>query len=82
MRKWKPMETAPYNTAVEIKAGGMAFKAIFLSNVSIDESGKYCDQWQAVHEGKHPPCWTDGACWESNDDEMMSIQPTHWRSLP
>jgi len=41
-----------------------------------------CDQWQAAVEGEHPPCWSDGACWESNADEIGSLQPNAWRPLP
>lgn len=78
---WQDISTAPYETAVEIKAGHMTFEAMLVPNGSEDENGS-CDQWCAIHEGEHPPCWSEGACWASNVDEVTSLQPEAWRPLP
>lgn len=78
---WRPLDTAPYNTPVRIKAGNMTFIAELLPSASMNEDGE-CDQWQAVHEGEHPPCWSGGACWASNENEDPSLQPEGWMPLP
>ncbi|WP_174804399.1 hypothetical protein [Martelella limonii] len=80
--KWRPIETAPYKTVVRVKVGNsMTFEARLMPDASLNSGGKSCDQWQAVHEGEHPEDWSDGACWESNADEMPSSQPTAWRPI-
>lgn len=77
---WQPIDTAPYNVDLTIRAGSMTFKAMLCPDVSMNEHGEHCDQWQATIEGQHPPCWSDGCCWESNEDEIMSLQPDAWMS--
>lgn len=76
---WRPIESAPFNTPVEIKAGSMTFLARLEPDVSEDENGQSCDQWLAEIEGEHPPCWSAGACWSSNENDDRSLQPTAWR---
>ncbi len=81
MGEWQDIASARYGEIVLIRAGRMSFEAVLVPDVSINESGDFCDQWQAAHEGEHPPCWTDGACWESNEDDRASLQPTAWMPL-
>ncbi len=78
--EWQSIETAPYQMPVEVRVGHMTMAATLEPNASEDEHGS-CDQWQAVHEGEHPPCWSEGACWASNIDEIESLQPSAWRHL-
>lgn len=78
---WQPIETAPYDTRVLLKVGSMTFPAKLHQGVSMDEDGNDCDQWSAIFEGEHPPCWSGGACWASNEDEVPSIQPSAWKPL-
>ncbi len=79
--EWFPIETAPYDTTLEVRVGSMTFLARLQPDAAEDENGS-CDQWQAAVEGEHPSCWSEGACWESNIDECQSLQPTGWRPLP
>lgn len=76
---WQPIDTAPYSTPVEVRVGSMTFLARLESDASLSDDEQPCDQWQAVNEGEHPPCWSEGACWSSNTDEVMSRQPEAWR---
>lgn len=78
MTRWQPIETAPYDTPVAVKAGRMHFGAILRPGASMTENGVPCDQWRATGD-RFPKNWSEGACWESNADEMMSDQPTAWR---
>lgn len=80
-RNWISIECAPYNEPVEVKTGWRKFKAVLVPDISLTSEGVSCDQWHACEGEKHPPCWTDGACWESNADEQMSIVPTGWRPI-
>lgn len=77
---WLPIETAPYGLAVEVRVGeGMTFIAVLEPDASMTSDEQPCDQWQAVHEGEHPPCWSGGACWASNENDDTSLQPIAWR---
>lgn len=80
--EWKPIESAPYGTPVRVKAGHMTFVARLMPDASMTSEEQSCDQWQAEYEGEHPPCWSEGACWESNMDESPSMQPEAWQPLP
>lgn len=81
IQDWQPIETAPFNVPVRIKVGHMTMIARLLNDSSVDEYEKSCDQWWAEHDGEHPPCWSEGACWASNMDESPSMQPTHWQPV-
>lgn len=78
---WRPIESAPFNTPVEIKAGSMTFLARLMPDASEDENEQSCDQWVAHIEGEHPPCWSGGACWSSNENDGRSLQPEAWRHI-
>jgi hypothetical protein len=75
---WRPIESAPYNQEVVVRVGEMTFLAKLMPDISQDEHGNECDQWQATREGEHPPCWSNGACWSSNEDEWPSLSPEAW----
>lgn len=77
--EWQPIDTAPYSTPVEVRVGSMTFLAQLEPDASLADDEQPCDQWQAVNEGEHPPCWSEGACWSSNSNEVMSRQPEAWR---
>lgn len=82
-RPWSAIDSAPYETPVEIRVAGRRkpFLAKLLPNHSLDSDEREVDQWVAINDD-YPRCWSDGACWESNADEQMSAQPTHWRPTP
>jgi hypothetical protein len=79
--RWRGIESAPYSTPVRIKCGGMTFIAELLKDVGMTEDEDRCDGWQAVNEGEHPPCWSGGMCWSSNENEDPSIPPEAWQPL-
>lgn len=78
---WLPMDAAPVAEPVEIRAGGMVFKAMLVPDAALDTNENPCDQWQAAVEGEHPPCWSDGCCWTVNENEDRSAWPEAWRPL-
>lgn len=78
---WQPIDDAPYDTPVTVRVGGMTFGAILRRGASETTDGDPCDQWQALIADEHPPCWTDGACWEINADGYGSREPEAWRTI-
>jgi transcription elongation factor Elf1 len=77
------MDEAPRNgTVVLLKVGeSMSFDARWQEGF-MDSDEQDCGCWVALHEGEHPPCWSEGVCWSSNQDESESIQPTAWMYVP
>jgi hypothetical protein len=47
----------------------------------MNEDSEECGLWIAAIEDFFPPCWSDGQCWESNADHIMSDQPVTWKPL-
>lgn len=78
----QPIATAPINEEVFVYCGEMRFRAKLVPGASMTMDEEPCDQWQATREGEHPPCWSDGCCWASNEDENASLQPTRWSPAP
>ena len=79
---WQPIETAPRDEEVVVQVGDMTFHAKLLPDAGMNGLDEPCDQWAATREGEHPPCWTGGLCWESNEDDVTSIQPRAWMPAP
>jgi len=77
-RGWQPIETAPKDgtCVVMLTRGGSVVRASF-GNLGDDAW-----TWIATNDDEHPKCWTDGACWESNEDDEPSDQPVYWMPLP
>jgi len=80
--EWRPIETAPYSQVVRVRVGGMTFLATLQPDAAMTSDEQSCDQWQAVIEGEHPPCWSCGCCWESNENQRPSLQPDAWHPAP
>lgn len=78
---WQAPGTAPYNEVVEVQVGSMTFQARLLPDAAMSDMDTTCDQWAAENEGEHPPCWTDGCCWTSNENEDPSLPVTAWRPI-
>ena len=77
--EWRPISEAPCNEPVKVRLGkGMVIVARLIPDGSMSSEEESCDQWVAEYEGEHPACWSGGACWETNEDEVSSLQPTAW----
>jgi hypothetical protein len=83
MTDWQPIETYPNDGhPVQVRTrGGYVLKAFLGSCICEGPEGPV-DAWAASIEGDNPPCWTDGICWESNEDEKPSDPPVEWREHP
>jgi len=78
---WKPIETAPADgETIELRTV-KGYKLLgFLQGGHLDKDENEIYAWSCPDED-HPDCWTDGVCWESNEDELKSDQPKWWRKL-
>jgi len=82
MEDWNPVNAAPYGTPVRVKVGHMTFVARLVQSLAMDDDDEACDQWLAEYEGEHPPCWTAGACWATNEDGVPSLPVEGWHDNP
>lgn len=63
--------------------------------VRVPGHGDYRVRWQAGFYGEDggggatwvcfddraPVCWTDGVCWQTNEDDKPSKKPKYWRPI-
>ena len=84
MSKWKPIDTAPRDgTQIRVRIPGYGSGNIVTWRRGFENAaGTDCGCWVVADNLEPPPCWTDGVCWERNEDGHPSVQPTHWRPLP
>lgn len=76
-----PIATAPRDgTPIRARIPGrgddnlIAWHADCLEN----SAGEPCGAWAFVTDQEPPDCWSDGYCWEVNEDGGRSAWPTHW----
>ena len=84
-KKWFSMDLAPKDgTSIQaVIPGHGADNIIFWLDGLYDDDGNACGGWAFVEDEQEPPdCWTDGVCWEKNEDGEKSIEPTMWTELP
>lgn len=78
---WQPIETAPKDgTPIQAKIPGHgADNLIAFVGGLIDKDGRDRSAWQFVTDQEPPDDWTDGVCWDVNEDGVPSTKPTHWK---
>ena len=81
---WRPIESAPKDgTAFQARIPGHGSDNIIAwSDGLTDSNGNSCGGWSFASEQEPPDSWTDGVCWEVNEDGVASIKPTAWKYLP
>lgn len=81
---WQPISSAPKDgTWIQARIPGHGDdNVIFWMTGLLDSDGKECGGWSFATEQEPPDDWTDGICWEVNEDENRSVPPTHWQPLP
>lgn len=81
---WYPMHRAPRD-GTEIQAeipGNGADRVIAWYGGLLDSDEQSCGGWTFTRDQEPPDCWTDGVCWEVNEDGEPSVKPTRWKLLP
>lgn len=75
--EWQPIESAPKDGT----------RIIVLTKRGLPVLAKWGDLddfrcWMAVEMDNHPSCWTDGICWQLNDENEESDPPIKWMPAP
>lgn len=78
---WKPISEAPRDgTRIQAKIPGHGSDNIIAwVGGYLDSQERDCGGWTFVEEQEPPDCWTDGVCWEINEDGKPSVKPTEWK---
>ena len=81
---WQDISTAPKDgTPFQARIPGYGDdNVIAWMGGLLDSNGDDCGGWYFVEDQEPPQCWTDGICWAVNEDEIPSVNPTHWMPLP
>jgi len=85
MTAWNTnMDEAPRDgTAIQARIPGHGEDNIIAwDEAYIDSANRPCGSWTYVEDREPPEDWTDGVCWEVNEDGKPSTQPTAWTHLP
>ena len=82
MEDWQSIFTAPKDgTPIQARIDGYGSDNIIAwGNGLLDGESRECGGWNYL-TGEPPQCWTDGVCWESNENGNRSVQPTHWKPI-
>jgi hypothetical protein len=81
--EWRSMDTAPKDGTVfqcEIPGEGSDF--VVQWHDGLEGKDGPCGGWAIASDQEPPACWTDGICWETNEDGVPSKQPTRWKPQP
>jgi hypothetical protein len=79
MEKPRPIETAPQDgTRIIGHIPGYGDGVIYWIDGLLDDNQQDCGGWAWMDMSPPPPSWTDGICWERNEDDEPSVKPTHW----
>jgi len=80
---WQPIETAPKDgTAFQAEIPGHGSdNVIAWGDGLLNEAGEDCGGWYFASEQEPPECWTDGVCWEANENGSPSVPPIRWKHL-
>lgn len=83
MSEWQPIETAPMDgTPFQARIPGYGNDNIIAWLALAHTDGNEHGAWHFVEDQEPPDCWTDGVCWDVNEDWNPSVKPTHWQPLP
>ena len=81
---WQDIKTAPRD-GTEIQAeipGHGSDNIIAWTSGLVDSNDNPCGGWSFMEDQEPPSCWTDGTCWDVNEDGVASVRPTRWKALP
>lgn len=83
MSEWQTMESAPRDgRCIQAKIPGHgADNIIAWQDGFLTSEEKDCCAWVMMDDQEPPDSWSDGVCWEVNEDGVPSVKPTHWKPL-
>lgn len=82
MSEWNDMSAAPVEQTIILDIPSFGeLKAKYSFGVACDDNDNDVYAWVSMEEDRYPECWTDGVCWEQNENLAQSVQPTRWKEL-
>ncbi len=83
MTEWQPIDMAPKDgTEIQVRIPGHGSDNVVAWQTGfMDEDEKECGCWVFTRDQEPPESWTDGVCWQSNENEEESVCPTEWKPL-
>lgn len=84
MSEWEDISSAPRDGSefqAEIPGNGSDNVIAWIDGL-LDSDGNDCGSWAFTRDQEPPDCWTDGYCWDVNEDGVPSVKPTRWKPLP
>lgn len=80
---WQSMETAPRDgTPIQAEIPGNGSDYVIGWTEGFEGASGTVGAWVILEDQEPPACWTDGVCWERNEDEKPSVLPARWKPLP
>ena len=83
MTDWRDMDSAPKigpPFQAEIPGNGKDNVIAWVEGL-LDGNNEPCGAWMIMDDQEPPDSWTDGVCWEKNEDGEPSVKPTRWKPL-
>jgi hypothetical protein len=79
---WQSMSSAPKDgTWIWAMIPGYGDALIAWDASLLNSAEEECGGWSFMGDGEPPDSWTDGICWESNEDGEPSVQPVQWKVM-
>ena len=85
MAEWQPIESAPRDGSefqARIPGNGDDNVIAWQPDAFLATDETPCGGWAFTRDQEPPDCWTDGVCWDVNEDGAASVKPTAWKPLP
>lgn len=81
---WQSMDAAPKDgTWIQARIPGHGADNVIAWMDGLQNSAdEPCGGWSFVTDQEPPDSWTDGICWDVNEDGVASVAPTAWKRLP
>lgn len=81
MNEWQKIDTSPKDgTPIQADIPGHGSDNIIAWSPGFrDKAGASCCCWVFMEDRDPPESWTDGVCWDENEDLEKSVEPTLWK---
>lgn len=83
MAEWLDISSAPKDgTEIQARIPGHGDdNVIAWVDGLLDSDDGACGTWAFTRDQEPPDCWSDGYCWDANEDGKRSAWPTEWKPI-